>query len=350
MQHRLFSPLARPGAVRLATATLPRCPTTTTLGVGGGALAQLRGLHSVPELPYPVKEGLGPLFSRSTLVMLREYQSNLIQNVNRLTANTEYENLSLVSVARKSSKQAQQAAIFNYASQAWNLDFFLTTLQANAAASPAATTAASSANAVPTLSNLASNSRNNSSPPIPYRLLTKIENDYGTQENFVAEFTHHAMAIFGSGWTWLVQDEAGLLRILNTYNAGSVLTPSRMDEVDGNTNASATPTTSGAGGLLQSSESVVSQPTVSMDPWATNAADPFYKSNYFVNTGIGAIRQGGSATQSSGEYIPLLALNMWEHAYLRDHKMDKQAYIAHFFNHVNWEKVDRRYTTTTRQI
>ncbi|RKP35043.1 Manganese/iron superoxide dismutase, partial [Dimargaris cristalligena] len=276
-----------------------------------------RGLHSVPELPYPVKEGLGPLFSRSTLVMLREYQSNLIQNVNRLTANTEYENLSLVSVARKSSKQAQQAAIFNYASQAWNLDFFLTTLQANAAASPAATTAASSANA--------------------------IENDYGTQENFVAEFTHHAMAIFGSGWTWLVQDEAGLLRILNTYNAGSVLTPSRMDEVDGNTNASATPTTSGAGGLLQSSESVVSQPTVSMDPWATNAADPFYKSNYFVNTGIGAIRQGGSATQSSGEYIPLLALNMWEHAYLRDHKMDKQAYIAHFFNHVNWEKVDRRY-------
>jgi Fe-Mn family superoxide dismutase len=42
----------------------------------------------------------------------------------------------------------------------------------------------------------------------------------------------------------------------------------------------------------------------------------------------------------STNFYPLLALNMWEHAYLMDHKLDKDSFINHFWNFVNWARVD----------
>ena len=39
---------------------------------------------------------------------------------------------------------------------------------------------------------------------------------------------------------------------------------------------------------------------------------------------------------SHQEYIPLLTLDLWEHAYYCDYRWKKIEYIHNFFNHINW--------------
>jgi superoxide dismutase, Fe-Mn family len=46
--------------------------------------------------------------------------------------------------------------------------------------------------------------------------------------------------------------------------------------------------------------------------------------------------------------IPLLVLDMWEHAWYLDRTSDKQAYLDAFWNRVDWETVRRRYIQAVR--
>lgn len=39
---------------------------------------------------------------------------------------------------------------------------------------------------------------------------------------------------------------------------------------------------------------------------------------------------------------PLMVLDMWEHAFMIDYGIDKEAYLASFFENLNWEILDRR--------
>lgn len=42
------------------------------------------------------------------------------------------------------------------------------------------------------------------------------------------------------------------------------------------------------------------------------------------------------------EYAPLIALDVWEHAYLFDRGADRAAYIKAVFPHINWAKAEMR--------
>ena len=57
----------------------------------------------------------------------------------------------------------------------------------------------------------------------------------------------------------------------------------------------------------------------------------------------------GDAHNQGGVWgaIPLLVLDVYEHAYFMDFAQDRKAYIADFMSHINWQTVEHRYTSAT---
>lgn len=55
----------------------------------------------------------------------------------------------------------------------------------------------------------------------------------------------------------------------------------------------------------------------------------------------------GDAHNQGGVWgaVPLLVLDVYEHAYFMDYAQDRKAYIADFMSHVDWRTVDQRYST-----
>jgi Fe-Mn family superoxide dismutase len=46
---------------------------------------------------------------------------------------------------------------------------------------------------------------------------------------------------------------------------------------------------------------------------------------------------------------PILALDVWEHAYYLDYQYKRKNYIDSFFNHINWTKVNENYQATFKK-
>ncbi len=58
-------------------------------------------------------------------------------------------------------------------------------------------------------------------------ILSAISNTFGNMEDFKKKFTDSALALFGSGWTWLVLSN-GKLEILNTSNQDCPISLGKM--------------------------------------------------------------------------------------------------------------------------
>ena len=55
-------------------------------------------------------------------------------------------------------------------------------------------------------------------------MLTAIEKQWGTFDDFKKEFNATATGLFGSGWAWLVKNKDNGLEIVKESNAGTPLT------------------------------------------------------------------------------------------------------------------------------
>jgi Fe-Mn family superoxide dismutase len=141
-------------------------------------------IHKLAPLPYAY-DALEPYISKETLTYHHDkHHAGYINNLNALIKDREsYQNMTLLEVVRNSEN-----AIFNNAAQAFNHDFYWHAL------TPKKTT------------------------PSP-ELLSAIEHQFDSLENFKESFTQAALGLFGSGWTWLVQDYKGNLFLENTHNA-----------------------------------------------------------------------------------------------------------------------------------
>ena len=144
--------------------------------------------HTLPELPYAI-DALEPNISRETLEYhYGKHLQGYIDNLNKLIIDTEFEEESLLAIIER----APRGVIYNNAAQVWNHVFYFENL------APAGTASLSP------------------------KMRDVIEKKWGTVAEFKEEFNKKAMAQFGSGWTWLVINPEGELKIFSTSNADCI--------------------------------------------------------------------------------------------------------------------------------
>ena len=143
----------------------------------------------LPDLPYDYN-ALEPSISAETLTFHHgKHHQAYVNNLNKLTADTEFENLTLEAIIKKAN-----GGIFNNAAQVWNHTFYWHCMKKNGGSEPDG------------------------------ELATAITQTFGHFNDFKEQFTQQAMTRFGSGWAWLVKNHQGELEILSTANADNPLT------------------------------------------------------------------------------------------------------------------------------
>ncbi|MBN6101074.1 superoxide dismutase [Xanthomonas sp. CFBP 8703] len=180
-------------------------------------------------LPYD-RAALAPHLSAETVDQHHgRHQRALVERLNAQIAGSEFADLPLQDLVRRS-----QGRLFQHAAEVWNHEFYWRGLRPRGGGEPGG------------------------------ELAERIARSFGDVARFKAEFERMALAVFGSGWVWLVQRPDATLALLATVNAGSPLT---------------------------------------------------------------------------GEDLPLLACDLWEHAYYIDYRGDRARYLEAFWKLVNWEFV-----------
>ena len=143
------------------------------------------------ELPYAT-DALEPAMSRQTIEYHHgKHHAGYVEKLNALIEGTEFSEMPLEEIVRKSADRLD-AAVFNNAAQVSNHEMFWDSM------SPAAT-------------------------HLPEGEFARaVRREFGSLEKLREAFRFSAMTLFGSGWVWLVSD-AGRLRIVSTGNAGTPL-------------------------------------------------------------------------------------------------------------------------------
>lgn len=147
---------------------------------------------ALPPLPYD-EAALEPHMSAETLrYHYGKHHAAYVEALNKLIDGTEWAELSLEEIVNRARGDARHAKIFNNAAQAWNHMFFWESMMPSGGGRPEGT------------------------------LARLVERDFGSHANFHQNFLAAAMAQFGSGWAWLV-DDGGALAIVTTSNAETPL-------------------------------------------------------------------------------------------------------------------------------
>ncbi len=145
--------------------------------------------HTLPPLPY-AQDALAPHLSKETFEYhYGKHHQAYVTNLNNLIPGTEFENLSLEDIVKKSS-----GGIYNNAAQIWNHTFFWSCMTPQGGGAPTG------------------------------KLADAINAKFGSYDVFKEAFTKSAVGNFGSGWTFLVKKADGSVDIVNMGPAGTPLT------------------------------------------------------------------------------------------------------------------------------
>lgn len=144
-------------------------------------------------LPF-AENALEPVISAETIGFhYGKHHKAYVDNLNKLVAGTEFEGLPLEEIIKKTVGKPEHTGIFNNAAQAWNHTFFWNSLSPKGGGKPLEI------------------------------LMKKIEESFGSFDEFLKELTEAAKTQFGSGWAWLVLD-GNKLKVMKTPNAETPLT------------------------------------------------------------------------------------------------------------------------------
>ena len=159
-------------------------PPANGPAASGGATASF----TLPALPY-AQDALEPYISARTMSFhYGKHHQAYVDSVNKLVAGTPAAGQSLEKLIVENEGKADKAAIFNNAAQAWNHAFFWKSMKPGGGGQPTG------------------------------KLADLIVKSFGSFDEFKTAFAAAAVAQFGSGWVWLVQ-EGDTLKIVKTSNA-----------------------------------------------------------------------------------------------------------------------------------
>ena len=163
-------------------------------------------MFTLINLPY-AQDALQPVISAQTLSFHHgKHLQTYIDNLNKLISGTEYENMPLEEIVCKST-----GGIFNNAGQILNHNLYFTqfTGTQQRKRSPLA------------VDNLTGEAGLTSDSASGQTVLRSITRDFGSFDNFKAEFEKAGTTLFGSGWVWLSVDKDGKLVITQETNANN---------------------------------------------------------------------------------------------------------------------------------
>lgn len=142
-----------------------------------------------PRLPYSV-DALSPIISAETVnYHYGKHEKAYIDTLNQLIAGTDFEEMTLEEIIVKS-----EGKLFNQASQAWNHILYFFQFAPTGKREPIG------------------------------KLQEKIDEQFGSFDEFKAKFEEAGATLFGSGWVWLSVDKDGKLFITQGSNAQNPLT------------------------------------------------------------------------------------------------------------------------------
>jgi len=192
-------------------------------------------IHVLPELPYP-KTALAPTLSGETLEYhWGKHHRTYVDKLNKLVAGTKYAELPLEEIVRTSTGD-----VYNNAAQHFNHSIYWNSLSPQGGGEPGGA------------------------------LAEAIGKSHGSFKSFREEFSKKAVAIFGTGWCWLVKKGGGQIEIQPAFDADCPLTRGDM---------------------------------------------------------------------------PLLACDVWEHAYYIDYRNERDRYVEAFWKIVNWRFAEQAFAS-----
>ena len=146
----------------------------------------------LPKLDY-AKNALAPIMSEETLDLHHgKHHQTYITNLNNFIKDTDMSKMTLEEIILSSSKDKSKVGIFNNASQHWNHLLFWKCMKPSGGGT------------------------------MPSKLKKKVDNDFGSVEEFKKQFIQAGITQFGSGWSWL-SIHNGKLVINKTPNAVNTL-------------------------------------------------------------------------------------------------------------------------------
>lgn len=142
-----------------------------------------------PRLPYAA-DALEPVISSVTIdYHYGKHEKAYIDNLNKLIEDTPYSEMSLEDIICDS-----EGKLYNNAAQAWNHIFYFFQFSPMGQKEPSG------------------------------KLKDKIDEQFGSFEEFKKQFEEAGVNLFGSGWVWLAADDKGKLFITQGGNASNPMT------------------------------------------------------------------------------------------------------------------------------
>jgi superoxide dismutase, Fe-Mn family len=146
-------------------------------------------MFTLMALPY-ADNALAPVITPNTIGFhYGKHHKTYVDNLNNLVKGTDLEGKSLEEVVLATAGKADKAPLFNNSAQIWNHDFYWKSMKPNGGGVPTG------------------------------KVADRINESFGSFEEFKKQLSATTVSQFGSGWGWLVADSAGKLKVVKTGNA-----------------------------------------------------------------------------------------------------------------------------------